>query len=85
MRGNCRSFGARLLLFYPPGFYFLLSSHVFSAFLIKRSDKYWCAQGLCYDIFIVCVHVGDVDVNTAFYRAPRCSDSQLVSRLSKFI
>lgn len=54
--------------------------HMYSVFLIKRSDKYWCAQGLCYDIFIVCVHVGDVDVNTAFYRAPWCSDSQLVSR-----
>lgn len=40
---------------------------VLRVFLINQTDKYWCAQGLCYDIFIVCVHVEDVDVNTAFY------------------
>lgn len=34
-----------------------------------QTDKYWRAQRLCYDIFIVCVHVDVVDINTAFYHA----------------
>lgn len=41
--------------------------HMYSVFVIRHTDKYCCAQALCYDIFIVCVHVEDVDPNTAFY------------------
>lgn len=51
----------------PSCSYFLLLACAFPVFLIRQTYKYWCAQGLCYDIFIVCVHVVDVDVNTAFY------------------
>lgn len=54
----------------PPQLFLSLLSPpllMYSVFLIRQTDKYWCAQGLCYDIFIVCVYVEDVDVNTAFY------------------
>ncbi len=56
-------------LFLPPFPAFTFSSlHVYSLFFsLGRHINIGCAQGLCYDIFIVCVHAEDVDVNTAPY------------------
>ncbi len=68
-----------------PSSYLLLPARVFSVFLIRHIDKYWCAQGLCYDIFIVCVHVEDVDINTAFYHTLNAALAHKASRFSRFI
>lgn len=69
----------------PSSSYFLRPARVFSVFLIRQTDKYWCAQALCYDIFIVCVHVEDVDVNTAFYQTLSAALAEQSSRFSRFI
>lgn len=46
--------------------FFLLPARVYAAFLIRNTDKYWCVEGFCYDIFIVCVHGGDVNITLPF-------------------
>lgn len=59
--------------------------HMYSVFVIRHADKYCCAQALCYDIFIVCVHVEDVDLNTAFYHALNAALANQSSRFQRFI
>lgn len=63
----------------------LLVLHMYSVFVIRHADKYCCAQALCYDIFIVCVHVEDVDLNTAFYHALNAALANQSSRFQRFI
>lgn len=56
--------------------------HVYSLFFsLGRQINIGRAQGLCYDIFIVCVHVEDVDVNTAFYHT---LNAALANKSSRF-
>lgn len=79
-----RSDPLRLFLLLIPALPFSFP-HMYSVFVIRHADKYCCAQALCYDIFIVCVHVEDVDLNTAFYHALNAALANQSSRFQRFI